>query len=62
MTDNELLDAIRAAAYEDDGKSKLACVKAFALARQNPVTLKDIGRLCNEHDIRIAKCQLGCFE
>jgi len=62
MTDNELLDVIRAAAYEDGGKKKLPCVKVFALARQHPVSLKDIGRLCNEHDIRIAKCQLGCFE
>ena len=62
MNDNELLDLIRAATYEEDGKNKLACAQAFKIATKNPVTLKDIGRLCNEHDVRIAKCQLGCFE
>ena len=62
MTDNELLEAIRAETYEENGKTKLACPKAFKIAKQHPVTLKDIGRVCDESDIRIARCQLGCFE
>jgi len=62
MNDNELLDAIRSVTYEEDGKTKLSCAKAFVLATKNPATLADIGRLCNDNEIRLAKCQLGCFK
>lgn len=62
MTDNELLAAIRAETYEEDGKTKLTCAKAFVVAAKNPATLADVGRLCNENDIRLTKCQLGCFK
>ncbi|MFH1530224.1 MAG: hypothetical protein ABIK09_05745 [Pseudomonadota bacterium] len=61
MTDNELLAAIRTAAFEADGKTKLTCTAAFHIAATSPVILADIGRVCNANDIRITKCQLGCF-
>jgi len=61
MTDNALLDAIRAATFEADGKTKLACTAAFQIAATTPATLADIGRVCNANDVRITKCQLGCF-
>jgi hypothetical protein len=62
MTDNELLDAINAKTFEDGDKIKLTCASAFQIAAKTTATLKDIGRLCNENDIRITKCQIGCFE
>ncbi|MBM4370287.1 MAG: hypothetical protein FJ098_01450 [Deltaproteobacteria bacterium] len=62
MTDQELLEIIVAESYEKDGKRRLDCTKAFKIAVKHPVTLRDVGRICNEHEIRIAKCQLGCFK
>jgi len=62
MTDKELLEVIQTETYEEDGKTKLACPKAFKIAKQNPVTIRDVGRVCDENEIRLAKCQLGCFE
>ena len=43
------------------GRVKLACAEAFELARQFQAKPTEIGRICNRHDIRICKCQLGCF-
>ena len=40
---------------------KLACPEAFALAKTKGFDLKDIGQVCNELNIRIVGCQLGCF-
>ncbi len=57
----ELTDAVLSRAQESDGKKKLTCAEAFELARQLKVEIPEIGRICNQHNIRICKCQLGCF-
>lgn len=62
MNDNELLAAIRGMTYVEDGVTKLACGTAHDFAGKDAKVLADIGRLCNANDIRITKCQLGCFE
>ena len=43
------------------GRKSLACVTAFKLAKKYEVNVIEIGRLCNKHNIKICKCQLGCF-
>jgi len=40
---------------------KLACPEAFALAKTKGFDLKKIGQVCNELNIRLVGCQLGCF-
>jgi len=42
-------------------EGKLSCPEAFGLARSKGFDLKDIGQVCNELNIRIVGCQLGCF-
>jgi hypothetical protein len=61
----ELLNAILE--YSGKGQSssdrkKLPCIKAFELAKKYEMKIIEIGRICNEQNIRICKCQLGCFE
>lgn len=58
---SELKDAVLAKSFEQNGKIKLACGSAFALAEALDIKLTDISRICEEEDIRICKCQLGCF-
>ena len=48
-------------AQESDGRKQMTCTEAFKLARRFKVDVIEIGNLCNEHNIRICKCQLGCF-
>ena len=45
-----------------EGKKRLTCVEAFELAKKYDVEIIEIGRMCNQHNIKICKCQLGCFK
>lgn len=57
----ELKDAILACCEEIDGKKRLPCGRAFQIAREKGLSLKDLGDFCEEQGIRISSCQLGCF-
>jgi hypothetical protein len=60
-----LVDAILESARKEQnavGKLQLTCARAFALARKFDVKIIEIGRLCNQNNIKICKCQLGCFK
>ena len=59
----EIVDMVsRAASSRDDGRRILACAKAFALAEEHGVSVSEIGTVCQEYDIKIVGCQLGCFK
>lgn len=40
---------------------KLPCAKAFKLAEEHGISLKDIGEAANRVKVKISRCQLGCF-
>jgi len=61
MDREEVKKIVSEAAVEIDGKKKLACPKAFELSRKYSISLKEIGDCCNENDIKLFGCQLGCF-
>ena len=58
----ELTNAVIAAAGEIDGKKKLSCQMAFDLAEKFSVSKKTLGQACNDNNIKITNCQLGCFK
>ncbi len=57
----DLINAVLERAQEVDGTKKLSCGQAFELAREFEAEIIRIGHICNRHNIRICKCQLGCF-
>jgi hypothetical protein len=57
----DLINAVLERAKEIDGRKKLACAEAFELAKEFKAEVAEIGRICNKKNIRICKCQLGCF-
>ncbi len=59
---SEITQAVTGAAKDIEGKKRLACAQAFELANRLNVSLSRIGEVCNDNDIRICSCQLGCFE
>lgn len=61
MDSEDLAKTVLDRAYESDGKLRLDCTQAFELAKELRVEVARIGQICNRHDIRISKCQLGCF-
>jgi hypothetical protein len=46
----------------DGNPKKLSCAKAFHLAQEYEAKLAEIGRICNDNNVKICKCQLGCFK
>ena len=57
----ELVNAVLERAKEIDGIKKLACAEAFKLSKEFGAGTAEIGRICNQQNIRICKCQLGLF-
>ena len=61
----QLVNAIMKSAevrQEPDGRKKLTCAEAFELARRFEIEVIEVGRICNQNNVRICKCQLGCFK
>ncbi len=58
MTDEQLRQEIRSQSVN----GKVTCRAMLELARRVDVPTKTIGELCNEMELRIAACQLGCFK
>ncbi len=58
---NHLVDAVLQAVEDDKGTLRLSCGQAFELAKNFGVTPETIGAICNQHNVRIRSCQLGCF-
>lgn len=56
-----LVDVVKQAAVERDGRLVLACAAAFRIAEETGAALSEIGRACNQERIKIIGCQLGCF-
>ena len=59
--DKNIIEVVLAAVKEVDGKKKMPCAEAFRLAAELGVQPGVVGRICNERDIKIVACQLGCF-
>ena len=60
----QLIEAVLKSAgskQQSEDRKELNCAEAFALAKRFKVNVIDIGHVCNQHNIRICKCQLGCF-
>ncbi|MFC2167949.1 hypothetical protein ACFLRW_03110 [Acidobacteriota bacterium] len=57
----EVINQIKDATTLMDSTAKLPCKRAFQLAEELNISLKDIGDICNAEGIKIIHCQLGCF-
>lgn len=57
MTDEQKRE-IREAATN----GKLSCARAFQLSNELKLSLKEIGDFCNAENIKVERCQLGCFK
>jgi TolB-like protein len=61
MDENAICRLVLEGAVEREGRKVLSCARAFEIHRRHHVPLAEIGRICDENDIRIHACQLGCF-
>jgi len=59
---SDIVEAVLEQARDVDGKKKLDCAQALKLAAVFKTGPAEVGRICNERNIRIRRCQLGCFK
>ncbi|OHB67696.1 MAG: hypothetical protein A2Y76_02155 [Planctomycetes bacterium RBG_13_60_9] len=57
----ELTQAVLERSREVNGRRTLTCTQALGLAAELGVAPIQIGRICNQENIRLGSCQLGCF-
>lgn len=57
MDQKKIIEAILTASVNN----RLSCEKAHELSKMLDVPLQEIGVTCNDLNIKIASCQLGCF-
>ena len=57
----ELTKAVIERSNEVNGRRTLTCAQALGLASELGVEPIQIGRICNQENIRLGGCQLGCF-
>jgi LAO/AO transport system kinase len=66
MADESTLSAEKEKALEEEIKAsliegRLPCAVAFKISENQGVGRKTVGDMANKLEIKIAKCQLGCF-
>lgn len=57
----ELTRAVVERSKEVNGRRTLTCAQALGLAAEWGVEPVLIGRICDQENIRLGGCQLGCF-
>jgi len=55
------VEEVKKKLQESAPKGKLPCIMAFKIAREHNVSVAEVGDFCNEMNIKIVNCQLGCF-
>ena len=57
----ELINEILKRSLKEDDIVKLTCAGALTIAEQFGVEPLEVGTICNDRNIRLCQCQLGCF-
>ena len=52
---------IEQAVGEKSKNGKLVCKVAWEIASELDVPVREVGDYCNNNDIKIVACELGCF-
>ena len=57
----ELINEILKRSLKEGDIVKLTCAGALTIAEQFGVEPLEVGNICNERNIKLYQCQLGCF-
>jgi hypothetical protein len=62
MAKEQIIEVVLKKSQLLDGQRTLPCAQALVLAQEMGIAIAEIGRICNEQNVRICACQLGCFK
>lgn len=54
---DKVVDKLKEVATE----GKISCTQARKIAEDLEVELAEVGKLCDDNDLKIYACELGCF-
>ena len=58
----ELINEILKRSLKEGDIVKLTCAEALSIAEQFGIEPLEVGTVCNDRNIRLYQCQLGCFK
>ncbi|MFC1551621.1 hypothetical protein ACFL6P_03540 [Candidatus Latescibacterota bacterium] len=58
----EIINEILKLSFKDGDHIKLTCTGAFSIAEKFGIKPLEVGSICNDRNIKVCKCQLGCFK
>jgi len=58
----DIIKIVLSMAEVSGGRKSLSCSKALTIAKKLGVTPREVGRVCNDNNIKICKCRIGCFK
>jgi hypothetical protein len=61
MDEKKIVEAIGQHCVTMDNKKFLSCPNAFQIAEEHNIDISVVGDICNQENIKLQKCQLGCF-
>ena len=61
QNNEELINEILKRTFKEGDIVKLTCEGALTIAEQFGVEPLEVGIICNDRNIRLCQCQLGCF-
>lgn len=61
MAKEQLRETVKERIKKEAPKLRLSCAKAFVIAADTGLSQAVLGELCNELEVKITQCQLGCF-
>lgn len=61
MAEGDIPHLIETLKAKAGAEKRLPCAVAFKIAKDLDVPVAEVGRTCNELDIKVVGCQLGCF-
>lgn len=61
MDKAEIRENVKKRILQEAPKLRLPCARAFIIAAESGYSQAELGELCNEIEVKIIQCQLGCF-
>ena len=58
----ELINEILNLSFKEGEIIKLTCAGALSIAEKFGIEPLEVGSICNDRNIKLCKCQLGCFK
>jgi hypothetical protein len=57
----EMQEELEAQLYKASKENRILCSSALAISKSLNIPSREVGKAANKLNIKISKCQLGCF-